>query len=112
MVYDVKSKSVAVGPLDEIQNFSLIDLRRLSSQPSEAMNRLKQKFINLKDESFLLFMESWKAWHNSFLYQTYLEVIDEALSQKVTLVTVLNTKEKISLPEIEALVKMEKELDI
>ena len=57
-------------------------------------------------------MESWKAWHNSFLYQTYLEVIDEALSQKVTLVTVLNTKEKISLPEIEALVKMEKELDI
>lgn len=112
LMNDVKTKPAAMSPLDEIQYFSLIDLRRLSSQPSEAVNRLKQKFINLKDESFLLFMDSWNAWHNSPLYQSYTEVLDEALSQKSSLNTVLNTKEKISLAEIEALVKMEKELDI
>lgn len=112
LMNDVKTKPAQMGPLDEIQYFSLVDLRRLSSQPTEAVNRLKQKFVNLKDESFLLFMDSWNAWHNSPLYQSYTEVLDEALSQKSSLNTVLNTKEKISLAEIEALVKMEKELDI
>ncbi len=112
LVNDVKSRPAAMSPLDEIQYFSLIDLRRLSSQPSEAVSRLKQKFVNLKDESYLLFMDSWNAWRNSPLYQSYLEIVDEALSQKLSLNTVLNSKEKISLVEIEALMKMEKELDI
>ncbi|MFA6547641.1 MAG: hypothetical protein WCT11_01700 [Candidatus Magasanikbacteria bacterium] len=112
LMHDVKAKPASMSPLDEIQYFSLIDLRRLSSQPSEAVSRLKQKFVNLKDESFLLFMDSWNAWRNSPLYQSYTEVVDSALSQKLSLNTVLDSKEKISLPEIEALVKMEKELDI
>jgi hypothetical protein len=84
----------------------------LSSSPSEAVSRLKQKFVNLRDESFLLFMDSWNAWHGSPLYQSYLDVVDSALSQKFALSTVSNTKEKISLSEIEELIKMEKELDI
>ena len=112
MVHDVQDKPSSMSPLDEIQYFTLVDLRRLSSQPTEAVNRLKQKFINLKDESYLLFMDSWNAWHNSPLYQTYLDMIDEAMSQKLNLSAVLNTKEKITLAEVEALIKMEKELDI
>ncbi|GEM_PF-2347390 len=112
LMHDVQSKPSTMSPLDEIQYFSLVDLRRLSSQPSEAVSRLKQKFINLKDESFLLFIDSWNYWRNSPLYQSYLAVVDEALSQKLKLNTVLNTKEKISFLEIESLVKMEKELDI
>ncbi len=112
MVHDVQAKPVEMGPLDEIQYFSLIDLRRLSSQPTEAVSRLKQKFVNLKDESYVLFMESWAAWRKSPLYQSYLEVVDEALSQKFSLNAVLNSKEKILLAEVEAIAKMEKELDI
>lgn len=112
LMRDVQSKPATMSPLDEIQYFSLIDLRRLSSQPSEAVSRLKQKFVNLKDESFLLFVDSWNSWRNSPLYQSYLAVVDDALSQKLKLNTVLNTKEKISFLEIESLVKMEKELDI
>ena len=57
-MHDVKTKPTSLSPLDEIQYFSLIDLRRLSSKPAEAVARLKQKFINLKDESFVLFMDS------------------------------------------------------
>ncbi len=112
MVHDVQSKPVTMGPLDEILYFSLIDLRRLSSVPSEAVSRLKQKFLNLKEESFLLFMDSWGAWRNSPLYKSYLEIVDNALSQKFSLNAALDSKDKISLAEIEAIMKMEKELDM
>ncbi|MEK7097982.1 MAG: hypothetical protein AAB906_03990, partial [Patescibacteria group bacterium] len=112
LMHDVKTKPTSLSPLDEIQYFSLIDLRRLSSKPAEAVARLKQKFINLKDESFVLFMDSWSAWRNSPLYKNYIQVVDEALARKVSLQTVLGPKEKISLLEMEELIKMEKELEI
>ncbi len=111
-MHDMKAKPAALGPLDEIQYFSLIDLRRLSFQASEAVSRLKQKFVNLKEESFLLFIDSWSAWRNSGLYQSYMEAVDSALVQKRRLVSVVGEKEKISLAEIEAVIKMEKELEI
>lgn len=112
MMHDVHSKPMAMGPLDEIQFFSLVDFRRLSSKPVDAAERLKQKFLNLKEESYLLFMKSWDAWHNSPLYQSYISVVDEAMAQKRPLSGVLGERDKISLAEIEALINLEKDLAI
>jgi len=111
-MHDVKSKPTSLSPLEEIQFFSLVDLRRLASKPTEAVSRLKQKFVNLKEESFILFMDSWSAWRSSPLYQSYIQAVDEAVTRKVRLSVVTNAKEKISLPEMEELIKMEKELEI
>jgi hypothetical protein len=111
-VHDVKIKPVAMGPLDEIKYFTLVDFRRLSSNPTEAANRLKQKFVNLRDESYLLFMDSWSAWRSSPLYQAYFMVIDEALCDKRPLSAVLGERDKISMAEIEVLVNLEKDLAI
>lgn len=111
-IHDVKSRPAPVGPLQEIEIFSLTDFRRLSNNTVEAANRLKQKFLNLKEESYLLFMNSWTAWHQSPLYQSYISVVDTALSQRKPLSSVLGEKDKISLVEIEALINMEKELGI
>lgn len=112
MMHDVHTKPQSMGPLDEIQYFSLVDFRRLSSKPADAAERLKQKFLNLKEESYLLFMKSWEAWHLSPLYQSYVSAVDEALEQKRTLAGVLGEREKISLAEIEALINLEKDLAI
>lgn len=112
MMHDVKTKPLSMGPLDEIQFFSLVDFRRLSSKPSDAAARLKQKFLNLKEESYLLFINSWEAWHNSLLYQDYINMIDSAISQKRPLTSALGEKDKISLAEIEALINLEKDLGI
>lgn len=112
MMHDVKVKPLAMGPLDEIQFFSLVDFRRLSSKPADAAERLKQKFLNLKEESYLLFMKSWEAWRNSPLYQAYINVVDEAIEQRRPLASVLGEKDKISLLEIEVLINLEKELGI
>ena len=111
-IHDVKTSSQAVGPLQEIEIFSLVDFRRLSNKAVEAANRLKQKFINLKEESYLLYMNSWRAWRQSPLCQSYVSAVDMALSQKRPLVSVLGEKDKINLAEIEALITMEKELGI
>lgn len=112
MMHDVHSKPVAMGPLDEIQYFTLVDFRRLSSKPVDAAERLKQKFLNLKEESYLLFMKSWDAWRNSPLYQAYIMAVDEAVEQKRPLAGVLGERDKISLAEIEALINLEKDLAI
>lgn len=112
MMHDVKTKPLSMGPLDEIQFFSLVDFRRLSSKPADAAERLKQKFLNLKEESYLLFVSSWDAWHNSLLYQDYMKIVDGAISQKRPLSSVLGEKDKISLVEIEALINLEKDLGI
>lgn len=112
IVYDVKTRQESIGPIDEIKNFSLIDLRRLSYKPAEAFSRLKQKFINLKDESILQFFSSWEAWRESGLFSSYVQSVDVALASNHKLHTVLGEKEKISIVEIENLINMEKELDI
>ncbi len=112
MMHDVKNKPLSMNPLEEIQYFSLIDLRRLGNNASEAVSRFKQKFVNLKEESFSLFMDSWNAWRQSPLFINLMEVVDIAVLEKRHLSAVLGEKEKISLAEIEALITMEKELEI
>lgn len=112
IIRDVVSKNVAMGPIEEIKFFRLIDLRRLGSNTVEATNRLKQKFVNLKEESVLLFLEAIQAWRLSPLYQEYLDTIDLAFNKHMRLQNVISDKEKITLEEIKALVNMERELGI
>lgn len=112
VIRDVISKSVEMGPIEEIKFFRLIDLRRLANSPVEAANRLKQKFINLKEESVLLFLDAARAWRESLLYLEYLEMVDLAFNKHVHLAAVVVDKEKINLEEIKAIVNMEKELGI
>ena len=112
IVRDIVSAAVEVGPVEEIKFFRLIDLRRLSNNTDEAINRLKQKFINLKEESILLFLDAAKAWRESPLYQDYLNLIDDAFKKHLKIETVAFGKDKINPEEIKALIKMEKELGL
>jgi hypothetical protein len=109
-MHDVKSNPVEYGPVDEIRYFNLADFRRLSTDPVEAANRLKQKFINLRDESILLYFEAWDAWKSSPLFHDYLKSVSESLSKRIPLARVAADKSRIQMSEINALVRMEKQL--
>lgn len=109
---DIVGKPVEMGPLEEIRYFTLTDLRRLSANPAEAVARFKQKFTNLKDESFLLFLDSRLAWRSSPLYQEYMTAVDKSLSEGRPLSAVTSDPSHISLLEIDALVTMEKSLGL
>jgi len=110
---DMSSPNYTYGPVDDIKNFDLQDLRRLSSDYKESVARLKQKFLNLKEESILLFLQAVQAWHSSPLYLSYIGKIAESINQNRKLEMVLGGDgDSISLAEVMSLVKMEEELNL
>lgn len=109
IVRDVVSKSVEVGPVEELGGVTLTDFRYLAPKPQEAAARLGQKFLNLKAESILLYLDGVEAWRKSPLYLDYTNVLSEALAKRKPLDSILNDKQKINSAEITALVNMEKE---
>ena len=64
--------------------------------------------MNLKEESILLFFEAVSAWRVSPLYRDYLAAVSESLVKRVQLARAPD-KLRIQLPEISALVEMERD---
>lgn len=109
-ITQVIKQTEEVGPIQEIQLMSLQDFRRLSANPVEAASRLKQKFQNLQDESYLLYLDGLKAWRQSPLFNSYMTAVESSLVARQPLSVVTADKNQIQLAEINALVNMEKEL--
>ncbi len=107
---DVVSPVVEMGPIEDIGAMSLIDFRRLSPNPAEAAARLKQKLLNLKDEAYLLYLDGLAAWHNSPLFRDYISAVSLSLLKRQPLKTTMADKNKLQVAELEAIVKMEREL--
>lgn len=106
---DVVAKSAPVGPIEEIKLFTLTDFRRLAQDPAQASKRLAQKFLNLKEESVLLFWQAIDAWRQSSLFSDYVGVLNRAFSGQPS---ASGNEAGISSHEIEALIQMEKDLGI
>jgi len=71
---------------------------------------LKQKFFNLKEESFLLYLQALEAWQHSPLYKEYLQKICDSLNQGVPLKEITRKEDGLKEEEIKFLIKMEKEI--
>lgn len=107
----IPPKEFSYGPVDEIRSFSLVDFRRLSSKPEEAADRLRQKFVNLKEESFVLYLQGVEAWQQSPLYKNYMEKICEMFNKGTILQEITDRDEnELREEEIKLLIKMEKEI--
>ena len=105
---DISGGNRIYGPAEEIGNFTLTDLRRLSFDAGEAVRRLAQKFITIKEESVVLYLQAVSAWEKSPLYFDYVKALSESLSQGISLEKVLSlNKDGINLQEVENLIKME-----
>jgi len=111
-MHDVVSKNKIYGPLEEIQNFNLIDLRRLSSDVGESVSRLQQKFTNIKEESIILYLRVLDVWIKSPLHKEYISRISQSLAKGVNLEKILLDSKGINLREIKALTIMNKTLEI
>ncbi|MDD2758544.1 MAG: hypothetical protein PHD72_04215 [Patescibacteria group bacterium] len=99
-----------MGPVDEIKYFSTVDFRRLSADPSEAAARLKQKFVNLRDESYILFLEAMEVWKRSPFFLDYIGRVTYALNNGKKLSEATVDKNTAQMNEISAIIQMEKEL--
>ncbi len=110
MAHDIVPPSEQMGPVEEIASFTTTDFRRLSANPVEAVSRLAQKIINLKEESILLYFEALEAWKKSPLYQEYSHALMQSLNDNTPLTRMLRDKKAIQVAEINALAGLEKQL--
>ena len=96
-----------MGPVDEIEFFSLVDFRRLSPKTENAKEILKGKFQSLQEESYVLFLDARDAWHKSPLFHTYQDMILSSLEQKIPLQNTLQQNSQgLTALELDALVEI------
>ncbi len=111
-MHDIIPKAVEMGPVDEIRSATLTDFRRLAAKPEEAAHRFFQKFINLKEESILLYLEAASAWRMSSLYLEYIGALGSALARQQKFAPLITDKNSIQLNEIKAIIEMDKNLSL
>ncbi|MDO8499248.1 MAG: hypothetical protein Q7S66_01140 [bacterium] len=109
MMRDMVGGAKPTGPLEEIEYFTLVDFRRLSSDSLQAADRLRQKFINLRDESYLLYLESLARWHRSPLFNGYMTITLDALVSGKKL-TDPRPASELQFRELSAILEMERQL--
>ncbi len=112
---DVRAKPLAVGPIDELRLFSLIDFRRLDSNPKQAAARLKEKVKLLEDESYEKMVEGVRAWRVSPLHSLYVALGQEGLMSNKSIAEVIQARKAagqntLTEPEFEAVMELNKSL--
>jgi hypothetical protein len=72
-VVDIKRPVVAVGPVEELAEIDLKELRRLGTNPKDAAEKILEKVYLLEEESWKIRMDGIKAWQSSPVHHLYLE---------------------------------------
>ncbi len=90
MVDVVSSKRLA-GPTEELSRLSLIDFRRLSKDPVQAMTKIKDKIDLLENRGYELKVAGVKAWRQSPLNMMYMKLAERAVLEGVPLSQVLES---------------------
>ena len=97
----------SMGPVQEVENMSIIAFRRLSSDPKNAIVQVENMINTIKNDSFLLFIEAKKAWYSSPLFLQYNGLITEAINNKRTLQEQLafqNMPNPLTMADLEVLI--------
>ncbi|MDP3793579.1 MAG: hypothetical protein Q8R07_02390 [Candidatus Uhrbacteria bacterium] len=68
------------GLTEEIGGMGVAEFRRLAKTPETAVEKIKQKFETLKQESFEHWTEGIEAWHRSPMQQQYLKLVSESFA--------------------------------
>ena len=110
------AQTVAVmGPVDEMQNFSLVDWRRLAVTPEKAAEIVMRKFAVWKEESFYLYQDARAAWLSSPLIREYQKTLATAINQNTRLSGLSmggNARGAITAGDIGALVAVNRSLAV
>ena len=73
------------GPLEEIEQLNLRDLRRFAQNHQGFSDRTMERIKILENESFEKRMMGVAAWRKSMLYQQYLNVIQNSLERNISI---------------------------
>lgn len=80
LMQDVKPVPRLTGPVEELRAITIVDFRRLSKDPGEAVVKIKDKIDTLAEQSYTRRNEGIAAWTASEVVRTYLELMGEGLN--------------------------------
>ena len=96
-----------MGPVEEIEYFSLVDFRRLSPKTENAREILRSKFMTIQEESYILFLDAREAWLKSPLYKIYQNAVITALEARKPIAEIVTGQaQSITLNEFDTLVEV------
>ncbi|MBI5621718.1 hypothetical protein HY933_02540 [Candidatus Falkowbacteria bacterium] len=101
-VTDIQAPSRLVGPLQELQNFKLVDWRKLSAEPNTAIMRIKDKIDLLAKESITQKFAAVQAWRASEVHRLYLALGKESLERKLPLAAIIADRQRQNQPWLSA----------
>ncbi|TAN57595.1 hypothetical protein EPN15_03660 [Patescibacteria group bacterium] len=84
-IAEVRLPSKLTGPLEEIEQLNLRDLRRFAQNHQGFADRTMERIKILENESFEKRMMGVAAWRKSMLYQQYLNVIQNSLERNISI---------------------------
>ena len=109
----VRQQKQTVGPKDEMGTLTVLDFRRLSSNPAEATASLMQKLQTLKKESYILYAQAKDAWFHSQLFMDYANAVAGALNSGQSLPQYLSAAggdEAVTMEDMLAIAEFNKSL--
>ncbi len=103
------------GLTEEIGGMGVAEFRRLAKTPETAVEKIKQKFETLKQESFEHWTEGIEAWHRSPIQQQYLKLVSESFASGKPVAALVAERRaqdpnSISPEEIAALVQLNSQI--
>lgn len=92
VVDDVRLQpSMLMGPIDELRAMDLLEFRRLSSNPVQAANRIKDKIDLLAEESVTKQAEGIQAFKESPVNKLYLDLGNQSIASGQAVVDLINS---------------------
>ena len=112
---DVKYVPKLTGPIDELREMSLLNFRRLSGNPRDAVLKIKKKIGFLEEESYTKRFEGIKAWRQSPVNKLYLEIGQDSIINKMPVDAIIEKrrlarKPVLSFEEFKAVMDLNKDL--
>ena len=114
-IAEVRLPSKLTGPLEEIEQISLRDLRRFAQNHQGFADRTMERVKILENESFEKRMMGIAAWRKSMLYQQYLNVIQNSLERNISIPEMIGAvieaeSQNMSLREWQTVNRLNREL--
>ncbi len=112
---DVRFEKRLMGPIEELENMTLIDFRRLAADPNAAVNKIKEKIELLGEESFSKRLEGITAWHKNEVNKFYRLLGQSAMTEgknmeETVRERLLAGKPTLSIDELHAVMELNRAL--
>ncbi|MFA5047459.1 MAG: hypothetical protein WC516_00275 [Patescibacteria group bacterium] len=112
---DVKFTKKLIGPIEELENMTLIDFRRLGVRPEDIISKIKEKIDLLEKEHYGKRLQGIAAWYKNEVNRFYRLLGHSSMETGKTIKEVIDErigagKPTLSLAEFEAVMELNRDL--